>query len=169
MVFFLLDIVFQYKEFLFYIPFSIDILLCCIQFPLFVTKGSEWFATTLAEGTTSKDGDGSKEKPPKKVTTYVFQRLYDVFLLCYSGYCLMMFYGCYTIIVYKKDLLPIFGTIQFCINLMKLWLMSRWNTTDENENGNVELQSKKDNSLKYFNVPTYGGYCFLCFLEKMLL
>ena len=152
------DFVFRYKEYLFYIPFSIDVMLCCIQFPLFVLKGPEWFATTL-EGA----GD-DKDRPPNKVTvTYAFQRLYDVFLLCYSGYCLMMFYGCYTITVHNDDLLPIFGTIQFCINLMKLWLMSRW--TDGH--GNAELQSKKDSSLKYFNLPTYGGYCVLYFLETL--
>ena len=155
MVFF--DFLFQYKEFLFYLPFSIDVLLCCIQFPLFVSKGSEWFATTL-EGTTS-----SGKETKKKHVTYVFQRLYDVFLLCYSGYCLLMFYGCYTIIIYKDELLPIFGTIQLCINLMKVWLMSRW----QDEQGNQELQSKKDNSLKYFNLPAYGGYCFLYFLETV--
>ena len=166
------------KETLFYIPFSIDVLLCCIQFPLFVMKGPIWFANVL-EGNEMNDNQKKKDddaKDTQKLTKvpYLFLRLYDVFILCYVGYCLLMFYGCYTILIYKNELLPIFGCIQLTIIIMKLILMTRWKVDSSNAadaddvvKTNKQLQEKKDNSLWYFNLPTYGGYVVLMILEKL--
>ena len=159
------------KETLFYIPFSIDVLLCCIQFPLFVLKGPIWFANVLEgndENDNSKKKNDDETKPLTKVPD-LFLRLYDVFILCYVGYCLLMFYGCYTIIIFKEELLPIFGCIQLSIIIMKLFLMSRWKQSSDEDDvkTNKQLQEKKDNTLWYFNLPTYGGYVILMIFEKL--
>ena len=153
-------------------------------FPLFLLKGPVWFANVL-EGNDTEDGstttdkkndDDDKKNDYHTKVPYVYQRLYDVFLLCYVGYCLLMFYGCYTIMVFNDELLPIFGCVQLSIIVMKIILMSRWKIDAETvvDSGgakhktNEKLQNSKDNTLWYFNLPTYGGYVLLCLLEKFV-
>lgn len=149
------------KETLFWVPYSVDLILCLIQFPMFAIMGPEWLAKTLSE-----DGEGTSIKKKDDevksvVVTPAYAQLYDLFLLCYSGYCFMMYYSLYSVLAYPAELMPVFGGVMLAVNLAKLLLMWRW----EKRGGGKELQKSKKSSLLGFNLPTYGGYCFLYFLQ----
>jgi len=139
------------KETLFWIPFAVDRLLCCVQFPMFALKGADWMQGMFGGG---KEG---------KVTP-AFGQLYDTFVLCYAGYCAMMFYSCYTILAHP-GLLPTFGAVMLGVNVHKMFLVERW----KRRTIATDLQKSKDSSLKFFNLPCYGGYCLLCFWHWYIL
>lgn len=145
------------KETLFWIPFAMDLLLCLIQFPMFALNGPEWMAQTMR-------GMEPKKDDSKSAVSSDYVQLYDLFLLCYSGYCALMFYGCYTILTYPDDLLPVFGALMLAVILAKVVLILRWEQRDNPTN--VKLQQSKHASLLYFNLPTYGGYCLLYLWEQ---
>jgi hypothetical protein len=160
--------VFLSKETLFWVPFSIDLSLCLIQFPMFLIKGPQWFAQVMGGG---EDDDGSSKKKKNIVVPPVdsaYAMLYDTFLLCYSGYCAMMFYGLYSVLRHPDTLLPPFAGVMFCVILAKEKLMSQWESRGKHggDGGNGKLRKKKQDSLLYIYVPTYGGYCFLYALER---
>jgi len=154
------------KETLFWVPYSVDLILCLIQFPMFAIKGPEWVAKTLSEqdgeggsiGSTKKDDD--QVNHPVGVTP-AYAQLYDLFLLCYSGYCFMMYYSLYSVVAYPAELMPVLGSVMLVVNVAKVLLMWRW----EKRVGGKALQKSKKNSLFSFNLPTYGGYCLVCFLQ----
>mmetsp|Transcript_21146 Transcript_21146/g.23497 ORF Transcript_21146/g.23497 Transcript_21146/m.23497 type:complete len:129 (+) Transcript_21146:70-456(+) len=99
------------KETLFWLSFGIDVLLCLIQFPMFLWNGPQWMMDIFHV-------EGGKDEKNKPKVTPAFCQLYDLFLVCYSGYCAMMFYSCYSIIVHP-DLLPKFGSIMLGVIFAK--------------------------------------------------
>ena len=115
-----------------------------------------------------KDDDDPKTKNIRGELTVTksYTQLYDIFLLCYSGYCAFMFYACYTILAYPEHLLPIFGSIMFAVILAKVVLTDRWEKRDRG-GGNVDLRNSKKASLLFFNVPMYGGYVLVFVWERL--
>jgi hypothetical protein len=139
-------IVFAKKDAFFYVPFGVDVLLCLIQWPLFVYKGPAWLLQTLA-------GDKAHASPG-------YLKLYDLFMLCYTAYCALMFYSLYTIASHP-DLLPAMACLQASTILTKMALMKKWEGREAN---NEELRVKKDKSLYTFYLPLYACYFALLHL-----
>ena len=135
----MLDSIAAYNDIFFYVPFGVDVLLCLIQWPMFAFKSPAWLLQTLA-------GDKAAMSPG-------YLKLYDLFMLCYTGYCGLMFYGMYSIVSYP-ELLPAMAGLQVGIILMKTVLMKRL----ENDDTGKQLRRKKDMMLYTFYLPMYSAY-----------
>ena len=143
-----LSSIIAYKDVFFYVPFGVDILLCLVQWPMFAYNGPAWLLTTLC-------GEKAHTSPG-------YLKLYDLFVLCYAGYCALMFYGLYSLVSFP-DLLPTMAFLQAGVILMKTVLMRRW---EGREGTNEELRSKKDASLYTFYLPMYVCYFTLRYLSQ---
>jgi len=129
------------KDLFFYVPFGIDVLLCAIQWPMFMNAGSAGMLDMLFQGD-SKD---------KIHSSPGYVKLFDLFMLCYTGYCAMFFYGLYSV-VQHPGLIPAMACVQTAVILAKLTMMHRWGNAEDNS-----ARAGKDASLWVY-VSLYTCY-----------
>jgi len=143
----MLETLVAYKDAFFYVPFGVDVLLCLVQWPMFAYCGPDWLLKTLA-------GEKAHSSPG-------YVQLYDLFMLCYTGYCFMFFYGLYTV-VNHQHLVPVMACVQAGIIFMKMLFMFRM--TSRGKAADPDLVTKKDTSLYIFYLPLYTCYFALQYL-----
>ena len=141
-----LDLFVTYKDAFFHLPFGVDVMLCAVQYPLFAWNGSNWLLKTLA-------GEKAHTSPG-------YRNLYDLFMLCYTGYCALMFYGLYSLLCFS-ELVPVMAGIQVGVILMKMILVGRLRREEASDS---EMKAGKDASLYAFYLPLYVGYFALSYL-----
>jgi len=133
-----------YKNVFFYVPFGVDVLLCLVQWPLFAYNGPAWLLRSLCGDATHASGG--------------YLQLYDLFMLCYTGYCGLMFFGLYAVLLHE-GLLPAMAGLQIGIITMKMVLTNKL----KGRGTNGELRAKKEWTLYCFYLPMYACYCALSY------
>ena len=70
------------KEVLMHTSFTVDALKTCFSFPMFVFKGPVWALSALLSTEEKKQNEAILED----VHRLSFQKLWDLFMVCYEGY-----------------------------------------------------------------------------------
>jgi hypothetical protein len=151
------------KESLVYTAFTVDALNTFVTFPMFVTKGPQWALSALF---TTKE----KEEDPSilgDVNRKSFEKIWELFMVAYEGY--FGFTASTLVCIYKApETIPIFSYSLFGLYLYKLkYLWSKYSAVkDAKDDDYNKMETKgKLNSVLYFFLPCYGGYCGMHLLE----
>ena len=151
------------KEALVYTGFTVDALNTFFTFPLFAIKGPKWALECLLHEDEKKNDDKILEDVHRKS----FQKIYDLFMVCYEGY--FGFTASTLICIYKHpDTIPIFSYSLFALYLYKakyLWPRYRAALAAQQDNYHTMETKGKMNSILFFFLPCYGGYCALHCME----
>mmetsp|Transcript_41464 Transcript_41464/g.58343 ORF Transcript_41464/g.58343 Transcript_41464/m.58343 type:complete len:172 (-) Transcript_41464:87-602(-) len=151
------------KESLVYTAFTVDALNTFVTFPMFVTKGPKWGISVLLS---TKE----KEEDPRileDVNRKSFEKIWDLFMVAYEGY--FGFTVSTLVCIYKvPETIPIFSYSLFALYLYKLkYLWTKYSSVKHgkgNDYHKMETKMKLD-SVLYFFLPCYGGYCGMHLLE----
>mmetsp|Transcript_33991 Transcript_33991/g.81695 ORF Transcript_33991/g.81695 Transcript_33991/m.81695 type:complete len:202 (+) Transcript_33991:1870-2475(+) len=167
------------KEMLVYTGFTVDALNTFFSFPLFVTQGLPWALDVLIpKKTTAEDdknvdgpGDGSAEDDDERKTMIEeeverpsVQAIWDIFMVCYEGYT--GFTASTLVCIYQyPETVPIFAYSLCALYMYKfkyLWQKTYQTLKDVPEADYQKVEaSVKLQSVMYFFLPCYGGYCAL--------
>jgi|UniRef100_A0A7S2XLR5 hypothetical protein len=151
------------KEKLVYMAFTVDALNTFVSFPLFVIKGPKWVLSSILSAKDKEDDDKILEDVDRKS----FQNIWDLFMVCYEGY--FGFTVSTLICIYKApETIPIFAYSLFGLYLYKLkYLWSKYSTLanmKDDDKYKKQTKSKLD-SVMFFFLPCYGGYCAMHLLQ----
>ena len=117
------------KDMLIYTAFTVDALNTFMTFPLFATKGPAWALNALLSTKEKEDDDKILEDVHRKS----FQKLWELFMICYEGY--FGFTASTLICIYKApETIPIFAYSLCALYLYKLvYLWRKYAAVSKNE------------------------------------
>lgn len=154
------------KEALIYAAFTVDALNTFVTFPMFVVNGPKWALEQLLHVDEKKDDDYDSQK---EVDRKSFQKIYDLFMVCYEGY--FGFTASTLICIYKNpETIPIFAYSLFALYLYKLkyiWPRYRAALAAKEDDYAATEAKGKTNSILFFFLPCYGGYCALHMMDLL--
>lgn len=153
------------KNSLIYSAFTVDAINTFFSFPLFVTKGPEWALSVLMSTKEKEEDPAFLEDVNRKP----FQKIWDLFMISYEGYT--GFTVSTLICIYKNpDTIPMFAYPLFALYLYKLkYLWPKYSAlkgTKDDDYQKKETKMKLD-SVLYFFLPFYGGYCCLHLMDVL--
>ena len=147
------------KEALIYTAFSVDALNTFVSFPMFAMKGRKW----ALENITSKEDN----IPLSDADRPAFMQLWKLFMVAYEGY--FGFTASTLVCIYKcPETVPIFAYSLFTLYGYKLYALVHGNGLGGGGRNDAQYKAKL-NSILFFFLPCYGGYCGLHFLDHMKL
>eukprot|EP00591_Stephanopyxis_turris_P007647 CAMPEP_0195517250 /NCGR_PEP_ID=MMETSP0794_2-20130614/10263_1 /TAXON_ID=515487 /ORGANISM="Stephanopyxis turris, Strain CCMP 815" /LENGTH=151 /DNA_ID=CAMNT_0040646025 /DNA_START=77 /DNA_END=532 /DNA_ORIENTATION=- len=142
------------KEALIYTAFTVDALNTFVSFPMFVIKGRKW---ALENITDKKD-----EIPLSDADRPAFMQLWELFMIAYEGY--FGFTASTLVCIYKiPESIPIFAYSLFALYVYKLHALLKGTGLGMGKNDGQ--YKAKVNSILFFFLPCYGGYCGMHFLD----
>ncbi|CAB9499716.1 expressed unknown protein [Seminavis robusta] len=156
--------VFLTKEALVYTAFTVDALNTFVTFPMFVTKGPKWALDALLS-TKEKEEDSTILEDVNRKS---FEKIWELFMVAYEGY--FGFTASTLVCIYQHpQTIPVFSYSLFALYAYKLkYLWSKYSAipadTKDDDYHKMETKTKLQ-SVMFFFLPCYGGYCAVHSLE----
>lgn len=150
-----------------------------VTFPMFVLNGRKWALESIMANDTDTNESEKEEKEKteedKKISLEIeanrpaFRQLWDLFMVCYEGYFGFTASTLVCIYKYPKETMPIFSYSLFALYVYKLYALKKSVGLGTGVGGGKDSAQYKAkvNSIIFFFLPCYGGYCVLHSLDYL--
>eukprot|EP01084_Bolivina_argentea_P262871 444726_1 len=135
------------KETLLWTPLLVDVGLAIMIYPTFYSLGPK----AMADAMSLNEQETQEMEQDKRVNT-----IWEITMIAYTGYFGLLLSSTYSCYYYPKTR-PATGAAMLSLMFAKLIGLGKVKKNDHSE----KYGESKKNSLYFFYLPFYGGYCLL--------